>query len=116
LEILCDLGIETFRNEKTATSQKSCKEKSALHIKKSAPHMKPCNKESLAQIKREVWQESQHECSNCKSTFALEMDHLHPRAKGGGNTKDNLRILCRACNQRAAIREFGQLKMDLYLN
>jgi hypothetical protein len=138
LEILCDLGIEMFKNEKTTTSQKPYKEKSALHIKKSAPHMKPCsaktmtsvnvhdeetntsrkpcNTESLAQIKREVWQESQHECSNCHSKYALEMDHLHPKAKGGGNTKENLRILCRACNQRAAIREFGQIKMDLYLN
>jgi hypothetical protein len=138
LEILCDLGIEMFKNEKTATSQKPDKEKSALHIKKSAPHRKlcsaktmtsakvhdeeantsrkSCSTESLAQIKREVWQESQHECSNCYSKYALEMDHLHPKAKGGSNTKDNLRILCRSCNQRAAIREFGQIKMDLYLN
>jgi hypothetical protein len=116
LEILCDLGIETFKKEKTTTSQKPYKEKSALHTKKSVPHMKHRSEDSLAQIKREVWQESQHECSNCHSKYALEMDHLHPRAKGGSNTKDNLRILCRSCNQRAAIREFGQIKMDLYLN
>lgn len=29
----------------------------------------------------------------------LEVDHIHPVAKGGGNALENLQTLCRACNQ-----------------
>ncbi len=83
------------------------------NMEDSAEKLKP---KSQAQISREVWQESQYQCSNCGSKRALEIDHLKPKAKGGLNTKENLCVLCRACNQRAAIKEFGQLKMDLYLN
>ncbi len=120
--------IETLKNHKPATLktenyEKSKNESSAAPGKScvSTPQTaedftaKPKPK-SQAQINREVWQESHHACSNCGSKRALEIDHRHPKAKGGENSKENLRILCRFCNQRAAIKEFGQLKMDLYLN
>ncbi|MGE3261825.1 MAG: HNH endonuclease [Bacteriovoracia bacterium] len=58
---------------------------------------------------------SRGSCENCGSTYALEIDHRHPVALGGTNAPENLRVLCRACNQRAAIEAFGQKKMDLYL-
>jgi len=29
----------------------------------------------------------------------FEVDHLHPRAKGGGNEITNLVAICRACNR-----------------
>ena len=123
LEVLCEISIEALKKEKTSTSKtekiatprRSCVSETQI----SSPHsdatsvVKP---KSQAQINREVWQESQHQCSNCGSKRGLEIDHRHPKAKGGENCKDNLRILCRKCNQRAAIKEYGQLKMDLYLN
>ena len=54
-------------------------------------------------------------CANCSSVHALESDHILPKAKGGADTPDNRRLLCRSCNQRAAIRHFGQAKMESYL-
>ena len=91
--------------------------RSRKEIQKPSLNKKPTtNSKSLAQMKREVWQESLHQCQNCRSQYSLEMDHRYPTAKGGRDSKDNLRILCRSCNQRAAIREFGQEKMDFYLN
>jgi len=56
------------------------------------------------------------QCEICSSHYALEVDHIVPKAKGGASTFENLRLLCRPCNQRAAINEFGQLHMDQFLN
>jgi hypothetical protein len=39
----------------------------------------------------------------CRNTFQLEIDHIHPRALGGGNEPENLRCLCRAHNQFVAL-------------
>jgi 5-methylcytosine-specific restriction endonuclease McrA len=54
-------------------------------------------------------------CSRCGSYHALQVDHIVPRAKGGADDPSNLRVLCRNCNQRAAIRSFGQAKMSEYI-
>ncbi|HEU4578092.1 MAG TPA: HNH endonuclease signature motif containing protein [Polyangiaceae bacterium] len=50
--------------------------------------------------------------TRCASRAWLEIDHRHPRAKGGGSEADNLRILCRAHNQLAAELEYGRAHMD----
>lgn len=67
-------------------------------------------------IRRVVWSRANGQCQNCGSQHALEVDHIFPKAKGGGDEISNLRILCRNCNQRSAIEHFGQLAMDDYLN
>jgi 5-methylcytosine-specific restriction endonuclease McrA len=108
LGVLCELGIETLKNQKTATARKP-------RDTKVAPTTAASDK-SFSQIQREVWQESDFHCSNCESNYALETDHRRSKAKGGTNAKENLRVLCRSCNQRAAIRQLGQNKMDPYLN
>ncbi|NUM88013.1 MAG: HNH endonuclease, partial [Bdellovibrionales bacterium] len=63
-------------------------------------------------LRRLIWQKAQNRCENCYSTYALEIDHRIPRAHGGKTHAPNLRLLCRACNQRAAIRVFGLRKME----
>lgn len=55
-------------------------------------------------------------CQNCGSSHRIEIDHIVPFAKGGKNELSNLRLLCRACNQRAAIYQFGGKKMSLYFS
>ena len=58
----------------------------------------------------------QGRCRNCGSGRATEFDHYPvPFALGGESTVDNLRLLCRACNQRHAIETFGMRKMQLFL-
>lgn len=38
-------------------------------------------------------------CSNCTATELLEIDHIVPVSKGGGNNYKNLQLLCRQCNR-----------------
>ena len=53
---------------------------------------------------------------NYGSKTFLQMDHVIPRAKGGPDTLDNLRLRCRAHNLLAAVEEFGEAKMAGYLH
>lgn len=36
-----------------------------------------------------------------------EIDHIIPIIRGGGNTLENLRLLCKACNRRKGVSERG---------
>jgi hypothetical protein len=45
----------------------------------------------------------------CESRYFLEIDHIRAVALGGGNEADNLRLLCRSHNARAAVKTFGKL-------
>lgn len=71
---------------------------------------------SKAQTRRDVLAKAKHRCQKCGSNYALQIDHIIPRAKGGTDLEENLRVLCRSCNQRAAIEDFGQRKMDRFIN
>ena len=62
-------------------------------------------------IKAAVWKNDQGQCRICGSEKRLELDHIKPFALGGKTTEDNLRLLCRNCNQRAGIKIFGQNKL-----
>ncbi|MFA6003163.1 MAG: HNH endonuclease signature motif containing protein [Elusimicrobiota bacterium] len=68
-------------------------------------------------IKREVWTRDDGRCAyvapdgrRCESREALEYDHIIPWADGGrSDTSDNIRLLCRAHNQRLSRRRFGPI-------
>ncbi len=68
-------------------------------------------------VKQEVYIRDKGKCShkNCNATKFLEYDHIHPVALGGQTSASNLRLLCRAHNQRAALNSFGFRKMERYL-
>jgi hypothetical protein len=89
VEKLADLGLEKW--DKTA-----------------AP------RDSRRQSLRKVIFRRDKKCSNCGSAHALELDHRYPKAMGGAETPENLRLLCRNCNQRAAIEIYGLNKMERY--
>jgi 5-methylcytosine-specific restriction endonuclease McrA len=57
-----------------------------------------------AEIKKDVFLRDQA-CQKCGSNYALEYDHISPYSHGGKSTKENLRILCRSCNQRNRITQ-----------
>ena len=67
-------------------------------------------------LKRHIWSRDQEKCCNCDSRHALEIDHICPIALGGDSSPDNLRLLCKACNQRAAIQKLGMNRMDEFIN
>ncbi len=54
-------------------------------------------------------------CDNCGSTMRIQKDHNVAFARGGTNEIENLRLLCRSCNQRHAIETYGIEKMSTYL-
>lgn len=98
-EILCEIGIQQL-NPATPLP----------------PRKRRVIKISKAQMRRAVFKRAGNRCEHCGSTYALEVDHIKPQAKGGATTLENLRVLCRSCNQRHAIAELGLEKMDQYLN
>lgn len=49
-------------------------------------------------IKAKIWQKSGGKCERCKSTYALQIDHVVPYSLSANSSADNLRLLCRACN------------------
>lgn len=66
-------------------------------------------------VKREIWQKAKSQCENCGSRYALQIDHIIPISFQGTNAKENLRILCRSCNQRQAVEKIGAQKMMRFL-
>lgn len=71
--------------------------------------------DSQAEIIREVRRRAGHRCENCNSRYALEIDHIQPKSLGGQDMIENLRLLCRTCNQRASIEKLGHRRMAKYL-
>ena len=52
-------------------------------------------------LRFEVLREAGNRCELCGVSSAvkqIDVDHILPRAKGGGNEKSNLQALCRTCN------------------
>lgn len=45
-----------------------------------------------------------HRCVLCGAIDDLTLDHIHPRARAGGDSDDNLRVLCRSCNSSKGAR------------
>lgn len=133
---LCDMAIQ-----KLDPAEKPVRKSSSLAKQidqpSPAPALKPCvgNHISVSNIspkirsqknasrqyisasaQRQVWKRAGSRCQNCGSLHALQVDHLRPIALGGTSEIENLRILCRSCNQRAAINLLGLDKMERYLD
>ncbi|MDZ4677788.1 MAG: HNH endonuclease signature motif containing protein, partial [Oligoflexia bacterium] len=107
MDELCDLALEKWDKSKSPAPARAARQQNqnskTLNISK-------------AQVRREVWLRDKGKCQICGSHYALEIDHRHPKAWGGQNSKENLRLLCRSCNQRATIEAFGITKMAMYID
>jgi 5-methylcytosine-specific restriction endonuclease McrA len=114
LKLICKEKLnecKTKRAGKIAAPRK-CEDKNHQQV---AETRKPASRYIRASVNREIWSRDGNQCTKCGSNHALERDHRIAFAKNGGNTADNLRLLCRNCNQRKAIEEFGLKKMGKYL-
>lgn len=49
-------------------------------------------------IRKLIMQLGYYECAKCGSTERLEIDHIIPVSRGGGNEYGNLQVLCKTCN------------------
>jgi len=50
------------------------------------------------QLRRAIYERDGWKCVKCGSTEHLALDHIYPWSKGGPDTAENLRVLCRTCN------------------
>ena len=103
-ELLQMLAEKFLERPKPRRTTPSSKEGSTRYIPKA--------------VKREVAERDKNQCTypGCKSKHQLEFDHIQPVAMGGKSTSENLRLLCRVHNQRAAIEKLGFPKMNKFLN
>ncbi|MEX2373973.1 MAG: HNH endonuclease signature motif containing protein [Dehalococcoidia bacterium] len=51
-----------------------------------------------------VWQRDEGRCVRCGAQEDLQFDHVIPVAHGGGNTAENVQILCGTCNRAKSDR------------
>jgi len=55
-------------------------------------------------VKLLVWTRDEGKCVRCGSSENLHFDHIIPVAKGGGNSENNIQILCEHCNLQKSDR------------
>lgn len=58
-------------------------------------------------LRQRILERDNFTCQQCGATHEdalLEIDHVHPRAKGGTNDPSNLQVLCQTCNARKGDR------------
>jgi len=115
LHRLCDEKLEGINKLKSPSAPGARRKTGTTTAVFDSPVANEPRPPSQAEVRRQVWRRDKGRCSNCRSTFALEIDHILPRAAGGPSTLKNTRLLCRACNQRAAIKYFGLAKMAGHL-
>lgn len=60
-------------------------------------------------VKKAVFLRDGGQCFCCGIKSGLEYDHIYPYSKGGQNTFDNLRLLCRHCNASKGTGTFCKL-------
>jgi hypothetical protein len=69
------------------------------------------------EIREYLLEKWDRQCAYCKAKdVSLEVEHIHPRSKGGSNRISNLTLACHDCNQRKgnqAIEDFLSEKPDL---
>lgn len=55
-------------------------------------------------IRAAVMKRDDYACVNCGNPNRLTLDHIWPYSKGGQDTIENLRVLCRSCNSQKGAR------------
>ena len=66
--------------------------------------------------KHELFGLQEGHCKGCKQMFQFrqfEVDHITARARGGTDHRDNLQLLCPACNRLKGARSQAELIADL---
>ena len=59
---------------------------------------RPARQPIPGSVKLLVYKRDQGKCVHCNSDKELHFDHIIPVSKGGGNSDENIQILCQRCN------------------
>ena len=103
MKYLLDLAIATNNKKQNIVTRKT-------FVSKNSRTISPA-------VKREVFKQAQGRCEHpgCQEIHYLEYDHRTPVALGGGNNKENIRLVCKAHNQLYAIEKLGMAQMQRFL-
>jgi hypothetical protein len=81
----------------------------------------PVSRHVPAPVRRAVYEREGGRCAyvnrdgkRCTARARLEFHHVHPYARGGATTAENLRLMCRTHNVELAERFFGATVMATY--
>ena len=58
-------------------------------------------------LKQQLMRQQDNTCVYCgyrRAASSLDIDHIIPVVRGGGNQIDNLQVICRPCNQRKGLQ------------
>src|SRR6188768_1511794 len=102
-----------------ATTQLSTRDPSNLDTESTLnPNPNP-KRHCPAAVMRAVFLRDGQQCSyvspdgrRCSARRCLELDHVEPWAVGGESTMENLRLRCRAHNQRYARQYYGKARVE----
>jgi site-specific DNA-methyltransferase (adenine-specific) len=67
-------------------------------------------------VKERLFKEQEGCCNGCRTNFEIrnfEVDHIVPKAKGGGDYYENYQLLCSACNRVKGARPMDYLRMKI---
>ncbi len=70
--------------------------------------------EATKSVKERLYREQDGICNGCRTKFEirnLEIDHIVPKSKGGGDYYENYQLLCGACNRMKGDRPMEYLRM-----
>jgi hypothetical protein len=52
-----------------------------------------------SEVRKKVYDRDAGRCVSCGATKGLQYDHIIPVSRGGGNTAENIQLLCQNCNK-----------------
>ena len=113
--------LEKAKRSETRARNKHQHESASNSKHNSAPAP---GRERRSVVKRKVWLRDKGECTFvdprtgevCGAKRFVEEDHVVPKAMGSEYTLENIRLRCRAHNQRHAINTYGVEKMRSYIS
>ncbi len=101
--------LQHLIDEKIKNTESKLEIKARKHKENSKPRSISLSKRAF------IMKKADSQCELCQSKFNLQIDHIVPVAWGGDNLVTNLRLLCRPCNQRKAIKALGKSTLKKYL-
>jgi hypothetical protein len=108
--------VSVTRPTESSAAAKPCVKVSKTKESIDVPLISHVSVKTLSQsLRREILRKAGGRCSYkdlktgrvCGSTYQIEVDHIWPKALGGGNEESNLRCLCRKHNQLMAEQALG---------
>jgi site-specific DNA-methyltransferase (adenine-specific) len=72
--------------------------------------------EPMKSVKEQLYKEQNGICNGCKVQFEIrnmEIDHIIPKSKGGGDYYENYQLLCGACNKKKGDRPMEYLRFSI---